>query len=166
MSKLPQYKEKVSLIPYGLPQFLDFEISKDSLSKEKFYFYEEKRQDTKEGRVCFRLHQLVVNSDDKEFYDAVSKKPANREEDYRLAAEDVKPWLNKWIPIPFLREGAHKVGEMIYEKGPTNWARARLSEKNDGTEGYRLVIAFDRSWRGRRNLLCFVHSGYYESEDI
>lgn len=143
MSKLPQYKEKVSLIPYGLPQFLDFEISKDSLSKEKFYFYEEKRQDTKEGRVCFRLHQLVVNSDDKEFYDAVSKKPANREEDYRLAAEDVKPWLNKWIPIPFLREGAHKVGEMIYEKGPTNWARARLSEKNDGTEGYRLVIAFD-----------------------
>ena len=41
MHQMPEYKDTVSLIPYGLPQFLDFELPPEKARKIKKTFVEQ-----------------------------------------------------------------------------------------------------------------------------
>jgi hypothetical protein len=144
MSTFPEYLPTVTLIPYGLPQFLDFEFVPGDFAKKKFCFAE-RNVTNEDGTESSRLHCLVRDPESDETVDAVSGEIFTSD-DYQLsAAKDLKPWLGQWLPIPFFRE-SHQVkgGEPIYEKGPTNWARARIIEAEEGNpEKLIITIAFD-----------------------
>ena len=166
MSNMPEYESTINLIPYGLPQFLDFEAPTEQLRKIQQVFVEVPADD---GSNNFILHELMEDEENElRFYretrpvteekdgETVTREKSvkvlyeGEEDDYTVNAEKhLQPWLNKWLPVPFLRESGdtHPDGLPRFRPGPTNWARAYLTRvpSDDDPEilNWRLVLAFD-----------------------
>lgn len=142
MFTLPRYKERVSLIPYGCPQFMDFAVELDSLPRIQRRF--EERTTTEGGESRVHIHPLEER--DGGWFDMLSGTPA-RSEGYQLDGRKcLSPWLGHWIPLPFLREREQTwedTGERRVECGPSNWARVRMVPDADNPGILRLVLAFD-----------------------
>ena len=141
MFTMPKYKDRVSLIPYGCPQLLDFESSLEKVRIRR-YFEERKFQDGNELRTV--LHPF--RDRDGELYSLVDSTPA-KGDGYEMDMKKIlQPWLEQWIPIPFLREREqfYDDGETRrVECGPSNWARVRLAMSDDRPDTLRIVLAFD-----------------------
>ncbi len=143
MRESPEYKNPTSLIPYGLPQFLDFE--KNIENKDVKHDFDEEKVIGIEGKLKLvsyvrgdEPNTRVKEGTGEEFYG---------QPDYTISLRDLLPYMNQWIPVPFLRETSqsNKNQKVTYEKGPTNWARTRLikvdSDKSENS--YHLTLAFD-----------------------
>lgn len=153
MSVMPKYKDIISLIPFGLPQYLDFEVSFQSIKKINMTFMEE----LDEGQVVdnslivknVKLHQVEKNEDEEWFLPSSNKIVDETECCSVNSEKHLGPWLDRWIPIPFFREtdNCHEDNKPIFQYGPTNWARAYLtktaSETDSEPSNWRLVICFD-----------------------
>ena len=141
MFTMPKYRERVSLIPYGCPQLLDFEIPLEKLRIRR-YFEERPVQEGNELRTILYPFQ----ERDGELYSVMENAPS-RGDGYELdGCKILQPWLEKWIPIPFLREREQfwEDGETRrVECGPSNWARARLTMSDSKANTLRVVLAFD-----------------------
>lgn len=142
MFRMPKYKERVSLIPYGCPQLMDFEVDLNSLPRIRRRFEERKVQDGAETRT----HIYPLEERDGTWFDLIEGKPA-RAEGYELDGRKILfPWLGHWIPLPFLREREQlweDNGERRVECGPSNWSRVRLVLSDRKPDTLRLVLAFD-----------------------
>lgn len=153
--EIPRYDDTVDLVPFGLPQILDFEIAAEELENINAQFYDEPLPPDEAGIRQARLHPVVVSKEGG--YDELlpsDGQPSHievlPEQDYTvksIGGNDVAAWLGEWIPVPFLREDkgkTHEDGEPCFVQGPSNWARARMTrvEKN-GKFFYRVVLAFD-----------------------
>lgn len=143
MFQMPEYREVVSLIPYGLPQFLDFELAKADVAKLERAFWEEQLKGSSQQQA--RLHVMIKN-DDGDYVDSETKKFVA--DSYTLSPKkDLDVWMGQWLPIPFLRDSGRtdkEDGSPIFETGPTNWARAYIAPSPTAPEEkYRIVIAFD-----------------------
>lgn len=153
MSVMPKYKDVISLIPYGLPQYLDFEASFQSIKKINMTFMEE----MDDGQVVdnlilvknVKLHKVEKNEDD-EWVISSTGEPVDDSDCCSINSEKhIGPWFDKWIPIPFFREtdNCHDDNKPIYQYGPTNWARAYLTrtakENESEPSSWRLVLCFD-----------------------
>ena len=142
MFAIPRYKDRVSLIPYGCPQLLDFEAALDSLPAIKCRFEERRVEDGGETRI--RIHPLEERDGD--WFDMLTGEPAQGD-GYELNARKILDvWLEQWIPLPFLREREQNwedTGERRVEEGPSNWARAHLAVSGERPGVLRLVLAFD-----------------------
>ena len=141
MFQMPEYRDVVSIIPYGLPQFLDFELPRADVAKLERAFWEEELK----GQERSRLHVMVKN-DDGDYVDSETGKFVG--DFYTLTPpKDMGVWYGQWLPIPFLRHSGRndKVdGSPIFETGPTNWARAYIvPSPTKPDEMYRVVLAFD-----------------------
>ena len=145
MFPMPQYRNPVSLIPGGCPQLLDF-AAPLSLSDSVSYSFEEIRQTDPDGETRVYLHAFRKNSEG-EFVDEQDPARPVGGESYELKARKaILPWLGKWIPVPFLRTREQTwpdSDEPRFEKGPANWARARLSLDRETPDSLRVVLAFD-----------------------
>lgn len=145
MFSMPQYKDPISLIPGGCPQFLDFAGS-ISLCENIKYSFEEIQDKSVKGESKVRLHVYRKNADG-ELVDELD--PGKRGQGYGYdlnALKTIKPWLGQWIPIPFLRTREQSwpdSDECRFEYGPSNWARCRLVKNEENPEELRLVIVFD-----------------------
>ena len=139
---MPKYKERISLIPGGCPQLLDFAADLKDAPRMRRTF-EERRSTAPDGSQQVRLFPLVDR--DGQLVDALEGKPARS--DYELdALKTLAPWLGQWIPLPFLREREQlweDGTECRVEYGPTNWARGRLVMSKDTPDTLRVVLAFD-----------------------
>ncbi len=133
----------ISIIPGGCPQFLDFEIDIPSLPRMRRYFKEEKR--TEKGAAHNYEHFLrCLDDEDGIFVDQLNGQVC--EPDYNFDTRTcIKIWQDNWIPIPFLRTRGQKWpdGGERFEYGPSNWVRARMTQKD--AETLVLTIAFDTS---------------------
>ncbi|MBQ7618406.1 MAG: hypothetical protein IJS50_05980, partial [Desulfovibrio sp.] len=74
MENMPKYKDLISLIPYGLPQFLDFEVPMQSVRKVSLTVMEELEESSSESELLkmVRLNELVQDEDG-EFVHPVTK---------------------------------------------------------------------------------------------
>ncbi len=142
MFEMPKYKERVSLIPGGCPQLMDFEADIAGLRVRRSF--EERKSTNPDGSPAVRLFPLVEQDD--ALVDALEGKPAHGD-GYELDGKKcLNAWLGQWIPVPFLRER-----EQLWDNdtvcrvecGPSNWARARLVMSDDKPDTLRVVLAFD-----------------------
>lgn len=145
MIEMPKYQNPISLIPGGCPQLLDYEGSFEAISKIKYGFSEipEKGED---GKQRVRLHAYRRN-DEKEYVDEMDPSIKNDYFHYEINAQKaIEPWLNQWLPVPFLRVREQNwpgTNECRFEYGPSNWARVRITRSEENPDYLRLVIAFD-----------------------
>lgn len=152
MFMLPRYKDAISLIPGGCPQFLDFEAVCPGLRR---VFEEERLQEGAETKV--HLHAFRKDEDG-DLVDVLDPSRKTRGNEYTINEEKaLEPWLERWLPIPFLRTREQKWedGESRFEYGPTNWARAWISRRPGAAEGeapsIRVVLAFDMQVEKRQD---------------
>ncbi|MBQ7607762.1 MAG: virulence factor SrfB [Desulfovibrionaceae bacterium] len=133
----PKYNERISLIPGGCPQLLDFLIELETIGRMRRTF--EERVDN--GKT--RLFPLIeIDGEEVDVFEHGEPKG----ETYTLDAQKtIAPWLGQWFPIPFLREREQvweESGRKRVDAGPSNWARARIVPgQKAGT--LALVLAFD-----------------------
>lgn len=143
MPQMQNEREIISLIPYGLPQFLDFTepcgkpVRRSFREEAKVIEQDGNRQDTH-----IRLSEVVDTDEagwtsDDDIYDINSDK-------------HIGVWLDRWLPVPFLRRSGDTHpdnGDPRFRSGPTNWARAYLTRiPSDSTPDafvWRAVLAFD-----------------------
>lgn len=144
MFNIPKYKERISLIPGGCPQLLDFEADLNLMPKVRRSF-EERPVTLENGDSKMTLYPLV-ELEEGELVDAIEGKPA-KGDGYDLdAKKSLDPWLGRWIPVPFLREREQMWEdgrECRVEYGPSNWCRARFVMSEHKPDTLRLVLAFD-----------------------
>lgn len=144
MIEMPRYKDDISLIPGGFPQLLDFRAKLSSLDDVALSFEEVAEKEKSSTKVY--LHAFRKN-DEGDYVDDMDSTREYSENGYSIRGPlSIQPWLNKWIPLPFLHiknENSQGGDEYHFEYGPTNWARARLSADPLDADAVRLVIAFD-----------------------
>lgn len=138
----------VLLVPHSGVQFVEYAFDIDGIARFSRRFIERQFTDEqKSGEIPVRLLQ-GWNDDD----------PA-LESDEELRATDVEytinkekalePFLNKWVPVPYLRikSGRDQLGRERFDKGPTNWARVRVvadpAKKAGEGARYLAIFAFD-----------------------
>lgn len=144
MDNLPEYKNPISLIPGGLPQLLDYGADKIVLNEVKYTFEEIDATDAA-GQKLVRLHAFSRNEEG-EFVDEMDETKTAEGYGYEINGQKaILPWLDEWLPIPFLRVREHIPGtdECRFEYGPSNWARCRLTNDKGNPDKLRLVLAFD-----------------------
>lgn len=143
MFTMPKYKERISLIPGGCPQLLDFAADLNTIPKMRRNF-EERRAQAEDGTSKVRLFPIVAK--DERLVDAIEGRPALGNGYDLEARKTLVPWLGQWIPLPFLREREQRWADddvCRVEYGPSNWARARLVMSDSAPDTLRIVLAFD-----------------------
>lgn len=134
----------ITLVPFSGIQFVEYGFDLNQLNSFRLHFIERPfpQEATEEG-VPWKLLESNPNDDEpeQEQMDDISY------DINKIAA--LEPFLGKWVPVPYLRRlpGRGANSEMMFDKGPTNWARAmvvRDYEKN-GDEGlwYKVIFSFD-----------------------
>ncbi len=138
---LPQFRSVVSLVPQSGIQFLDFGMTLDARARVNRAFLEEDLPG--EGPV---LHTLVNR--DGEMVHPVSEAPVEEPSYSVNAARALEPFLDAWVPLPFMRIlGRDAGGREVFDQGPSNWARVFVTAEDapaaEGGASCRVVLAFD-----------------------
>lgn len=139
----------ISLVPSSGIQFLDIDFDIDRLPRGSRTFWEEqlREQVDHEGKSPAIL-RVLEQDEDGNLADPVTRQVPPPEETYAISrAQALEPFLNKWVPLPYFRVHARGAdGKEVYDRGPSNWARAYVAEKPvrdpDG-RSHRLVLAID-----------------------
>lgn len=142
MYSIPKYPQVISLIPGATPQLLDFVYNTEAVAKNVRHFQEKNGAGEQAGKKILRC--LVENADGA-MLDELSGE-AVRQDIFEVPAKKcLDPWLETWLPVPFLRMRDQKWedGGSHFECGPSNWARVRLVRDETHAENLRLVVAFD-----------------------
>ena len=141
LAKLKQFGPLINLIPNTAIQFLDFGFNLNEARVSRAFLTETGA----DGRAV--LTTLYPDDASGQFVtqDGRAVKP---EQAYSLnAAKAATLFDGAWLPLPFLRVREPRPdGYHLFDKGPVNWARARLVElPAPDAEGHthRLTLAFD-----------------------
>ncbi len=156
LKPLPKsFRSVISLIPQSGIQFVDFGFDFDQTPRINRFFWEQKQpeQRMEDGTVPVSLRSLWLDPKTGEQIDPVTGiVPGPDEVVYSFnKTKALEPFLGKWVPVPVLRIKGHDgQGNLLYHRGPTNWARARVVElpehDRDGFS-HRVVLAFDTDLR-------------------
>jgi hypothetical protein len=162
----------VSLVPQSGIQFLDFELDIDTLPKTTRSFWEERigSQVDSEGKVPVLLRVLQFDEQANALVDPVTGQHPPESEIYQFnRVRGLEPHLDKWVPVPVLRVRARgQDGAPVYDQGPTNWARVRVTEVKDRTAGgpsHRVTLAFDTALRPREEGRPYVAPSVQDSAE-
>lgn len=154
--KMPVFKDKVSLIPYGLPQFLDFEVTPQK-GKVSMTFVEAQISDD-EGKSGYQLNELRMNREEGYLESPDGKGEYQGDDFYTLNSDkNLGPWLEKWIPVPFFRQSGdfYDDGRPRFRHGPSNWARAFITRvpslEDPDIKNWRIILAFDMQVEEQQN---------------
>ena len=158
--KFPQYKQVITLIPGGCPQFLDFGLDLEPLRRERRAFREQKKETVGESRYTHYLICLGPDDPDDEdtrgmlfnMCDALGTRPPEtgrptpQDESYTVTLEQaLECFRGEWLPMPFLRASGQTWpdGRQRVDRGPSNWARGMFIPTQDDPAVWHLVILFD-----------------------
>ncbi|MDR1777823.1 MAG: virulence factor SrfB [Desulfovibrio sp.] len=139
---IPKYPRIVSLIPEATPQFLDFVFPLRNVEKDVRYFQEMPGVGEQSGKQVLRG---LIENDDGLMLDEITGEQVRQGIFEIYAKRCLDPWLEHWLPVPFLRVRDQKWddGNCHFERGPANWARVRLVRDSGDQEQLRVVLAFD-----------------------
>jgi hypothetical protein len=153
-SRLGDLPSLVSLVPQSGVQLIDIRFSIEALPRSPLPFWEEplpSGQEASRGLVSLR----VLHADEQgELFDPVSGVSPPPDEIYQINRNQaLEPYLNGWVPVPFFRVTAIAAGgKEVYDKGPTNWARIRLTAlpaPDEEGNTHHLTLGFDTGLRPR-----------------
>ena len=147
LAKINTLGEEIALVPDSGIQFVDMALDLNQHRQLTRTFIERvrKRENGQEYHQLLRIPDIDEDEDLPPEFENV-KDDLELEINSRGALEI---FLEKWIPVPFLRvkDGADWDHSIEFDDGPTNWARVRIVEIPDrvGKEGpsHRVVFAFD-----------------------
>ncbi len=131
----------ISLIPGGCPQFLDFELRISSLPRVARHFKEEKKVQNSATESRYEHYLRCIVEEDGQDIDQLTGEACDR--DYSFDTRRVLDvWQDAWIPLPFLRTRGQKWddGGERFEYGPSNWVRARMTQKDADTLSITLIF--------------------------
>ncbi|MDE2913953.1 MAG: virulence factor SrfB [Paracoccaceae bacterium] len=139
------WKDEITIVPYSGVQILDFGFSIDALTEIRPLRYVERR-----GQLDGQLEEWsLIPYTGNEDRDARIE-DGRRDDDDEYAIRSVaalEPFLGKWIPIPVLRlkHGGAVPGQEQYDPGPSTWARMRIVELPEVTDGntHRVQLGLD-----------------------
>lgn len=143
---LANMREEITLVPFSGIQMLDFgfDLNKLELRPRRFI---ERVTGEQNGENILTLFPLSGDDErDAEVLDA----RRNDDDEYSVRpVAALEPFLEKWVPIPFLRLKSQRgpAGELQFDPGPSSWARMRtveLAEPDPKTgHTHRVQIALD-----------------------
>ena len=157
---LMDYGPSVFLVPNSGIQFMDFGFGAQDLASVRHRFFEEQYR-AEDGTESSLLHSVVF--EDSVLRHPLTLEPLSNDETMAVSGADaMKPFLDQWLPIPFMRVlGKTDIENQQLDEGPVNWARifvtavsevsgkensaALNSEGNEAAlpQQYRVVVAFD-----------------------
>ncbi|MBK8961934.1 MAG: virulence factor SrfB [Candidatus Competibacteraceae bacterium] len=141
LAKLKKFAPVINLIPNTAVQLLDFGFNINDARVSRAFL----TQTGADGRAI--LTCLYADDASGQFV-AQDGRPIKPEQVYSLNATKAATIFNEaWLPLPFPRVREPRPdGQHTFDKGPTNWARARLVElPAPDAEGntHRVTLAFD-----------------------
>jgi len=152
MQGLPQI---ISLVPQTGLQFIDIRFNLDRLPRAPRSFWEQPlppgADPASAGLVNLRR---LTESGEGALLDPISGRSPPDDEIYQVGRGQALEFiLGRWIPLPYFRVAAVGAsGQEVYDKGPTNWARLRisaLSAPDEEGHTHHAVLAFDTALRTR-----------------
>lgn len=130
----------LTLVPNSSIQFLDLVLTPDAVARTRRRFYEEVAED---GEPSLNM----ASPGDGAIPHAGQGTPHDPRRIYSIGGIDaLAPFLNTWMPLPFMRVSRHGESDAIaLDEGPSNWTRAFVTAdtSGDGEARYRVVIAID-----------------------
>jgi hypothetical protein len=144
----PALPQLITLVPQSGIQFLDLPLALDRLPRTTLYFHEQRLPGEPEpGRMPVALRRLLPDEDGR-LRDPETGREVPAEDGYAigrpLAAET---FMGRWVPLPLFRLRARNPdGTEAFDRGPSNWARARLVALPQADEdgfAHRLIVALD-----------------------
>ncbi len=129
----------LSLVPNSSIQFVDFQMSVEGVAHTRRRFFEDATEDGEPS-----LH--VAASGDGVFYHPETNVPCDPAKTYTISGVDaVAPFLESWLPLPFMRVSEAEDEGFVLDEGPSNWTRVHISQfvAADGVARYRVVLAID-----------------------
>ena len=146
LSRLPEWRDEVSIIPFSGLQMLDFGFDM-SQCRAAFAFaeaLEASEGDTTQGRL------VPLTGDDEIDAKRLAGAPMAHQRRYEVNLKSaLPPFLEKWLPVPVLRIKQDRApgGVELYDPGPTAWARMRVCslDQPDPETGHthRVQLALD-----------------------
>lgn len=136
----------ITLVPQSGIQFMELRFALDRLPRSVLPFWE------KPGAIANERQQvaLVALASDElgTPVDPKTGSPPPDDETYSInRALALETYLNRWVPAPFFRvRGRNPDGSESFERGPSNWARVRLSplpEPDRAGNTHMVILAFD-----------------------
>ena len=150
LKPLTDWRPTISLVPFSGVQFVDYAFDVEAVGRFSRSFVErtEARRDEEDLKAL-----IPLTGEDEEDARRLGQRQADDEEFAINKERALEPFLDKWVPVPFLRilPGRGGFGEELYDRGPTNWARVRVIPlaTPDGGNTHRVVLAFDTELAAR-----------------
>jgi hypothetical protein len=150
LKPLTDWRPTISLVPFSGIQFVDYAFDIEAVGRLSRSFVER----TEARREEADLKTLIpLTGEDEEDARRLGQRQPDDEEFAINKERALEPFLDKWVPVPFLRvlPGRGSFGEELYDRGPTNWARVRVIPLGgpDGGNTHRVVFVFDTELAGR-----------------
>jgi hypothetical protein len=140
--------QMITLIPNSGVQFWDIDIDMEQLPRLSHDYWEERVGDRRADGTSTTaiLRELEADDTGTLTFKRTGALP-DPDESYKIGrGQALEMHLNKWVPLPyFLAHAPDATGRRSFDRGPTNWARARLSDHPAPRPGctHRLTLAFD-----------------------
>jgi hypothetical protein len=136
----------VRLVPSSGVQFLDFTISTDGLSRTVGQFSED-HIETETGQRTVLVDVGRDAGEDGVVWHPLTKRPLGPDEFLTVSGfAGLEPFLDTWVPLPYLRFRGRNAGQVVHDAGPSNWVRAYIASPRDGlraAKSLNVVLAFD-----------------------
>ncbi|MBX9926351.1 MAG: virulence factor SrfB, partial [Hyphomicrobiaceae bacterium] len=135
------------LVPFSGIQFLNLEIDAGVLPMISAWFTEEEI-DAPTGKRRVLLPLQNEHTPDGSVFHPVTFRPLGPADTLSYSGlEAIEPFLETWIPLPFLRYlGRGPSGEIRLDQGPSNWVRIFVEKPAHGlraADRLRAVLALD-----------------------
>jgi hypothetical protein len=142
----------VTLAPHSGVQFVELPLDLAKVTRFQRDFVERPEQVPK-GAERRAILLGLWNEDEPDGDPLLHPQPGDDE--YTINKDKaVEAFLGKWLPIPFLRllPGIDSFGREAFDRGPTNWARMRITANPGGRSGatHLVMLAFDTEPLDRR----------------
>jgi len=146
--KLAKLRDEITLVPFSGVQMLDFGFDIKDVTVRPLRYIERVTSEQDGERI---LTLFPLSGDDERDADVLSSRRDDDDEYSVRPIAAMEPFLEKWIPVPFLRLKSQRgpAGELQYDPGPSAWARMRTVElpETDPETGHThcVQIALDTS---------------------
>lgn len=154
LNRLIDYGEAITLVPQSGIQFVEYGLDVDSGGQFSRTFIERPTGRGEAGNVEVTL---VPNWDDDHPRGDPPHAVTGQDDEYTISKKRaVDVFLNRWIPVPFLRvqPGRDAFGNETFADGPADWVRVKLVETRetygDEEASHRVIFAFDTTLVERR----------------
>lgn len=159
LKPIHSWHDTITLMPFSGIQFVDYRIQVEELGRFSKSFVER----TVERGLQRDKRTLIPLTGDDDVDGKLLGERQPEDEEYSINRERaLEPFLNCWIPVPYLRvlPARGKGGIELYDRGPTNWVRMRIipiSDENGGeTTQLHVVFAFDTDFADRNPNRAFL----------